>query len=644
MRCSSFRRARSDARDASMAASALSDDVGWVVGRVAAYNDNTYAPSSPRSSRAGDADAHGAAGLVTWEPDAVIVRSDLLASWRWTPRHPRLLAPRPSRRQGCRGIESDTAVARRAVPTDGPSFWPSEAMRRHAAAADLTRARDPRLAARRRARGQRPRARVVRVPGAALSRGAGADRVRRLVPVPRLGRDLAAVLGAMAIARWACSRRTVAALPTCRPPRRDLRPTGIVARVAECAHSARAAPAFHVPEEPLLIAAIVATLAVTLPLFDRPPTSDARIDLTVAWTIVMLVVLWIAAVRGSPRPAPGARHIASRPPVAARLDVHDGRLVDASPGGVTIIGPFATSNVGDAVSVAVTFAKSDATVSINGAVAVRRAIGAEWVLGITLADDEAIRAAWITAVADATPNSSAAPTRRRPSSRRRRETVAEGRGRRVIRRAQAGPCGRRLAGRGQRCSRSFSWVIARSWCGRDGWSRRSASATSRSWTGWRRKTSDRATSCRFANDELGGESITHRVRSIRREGPILDVETRGDANDRSEYSVDAFPERLSAVSSAGSRVSAPCSTAIGRGIVRVTLLLLAAADHGRGRTCRDCARATGRCRALFCVNGVSGRFRCRRRAPRAAGRGRRTRRSRSARSRRTPGTSGRGAP
>ncbi|HEX5097555.1 MAG TPA: signal peptidase I, partial [Acidimicrobiia bacterium] len=560
-------------RDALRVAGALHDDVGWVVGRVAAYNDDAYAPrvralvESRRRQRA------RSAGLVTWEPDAVIVRTALLRALPLDRAAPRGSWLRSLAARGYRGVETDVAVARRAVPTDGPSFWPSEAMRRRAAAADLARATTQGSL----------RARVLACSG--LARELYAYQLLLFLAAPVLAAfggsfpfrcsavGFAAVLGAPAIARWACSRRAIGFFP-----RADLRaaiydiPGSLLALPSALTRRVRR-PRFHVPEEPLLLAAIVTTVAVTLPLFDRPPTSDARIDFTVAWTIVMVAVLWTAAVRAIGPAGPGRASYRLKAAGLAVVDGRDGRIVDASPGGAAIAGPFATTNVGDGVSVAVTFAESGATVAVQGTVVARRASGAEFVLGIQLADDDSMRAAWIRGVADATAPASPASARVR-SARRTRETVAERRSRRVLRRAQLAVVGT--------VSLAAVALLALVLVGYRPLVVRSGSMVPTFRVGdvaiadWIEANDLRPGDVvSFRDAELGGESITHRVRAVQRRGDVLHVETRGDANDSSEYwstPSDALVGRVvGRVPGAGTVLSA-----IGRGAVRVTLLVLAA--------------------------------------------------------------------
>jgi signal peptidase len=75
-------------------------------------------------------------------------------------------------------------------------------------------------------------------------------------------------------------------------------------------------------------------------------------------------------------------------------------------------------------------------------------------------------------------------------------------------------------------------------------------------------------------DDDRGESVTHRVRAVRRDGAVVDVETRGDANNSSEYwsatSDELVGRVVGRIPGAGTILSA-----IGRGAVRVGLLVLA---------------------------------------------------------------------
>src|SRR5207253_2704671 len=69
--------------------------------------------------------------------DATIVRTDLLRAVPFETGVPWGAWMRAQRARGFRGIDWGEAVARRAAPGDAPPFWPTELLRRRAAAADL---------------------------------------------------------------------------------------------------------------------------------------------------------------------------------------------------------------------------------------------------------------------------------------------------------------------------------------------------------------------------------------------------------------------------------------------------------------------------------------------------------------------------
>ncbi len=88
------------------AATRLTDDVGWVVGTAPAFNTDRYAPRERELLSARVRSASRRLGLVTWEPDATIVRTSLLREHPFDPARPfgYWLRARQARRTtaGCR--------------------------------------------------------------------------------------------------------------------------------------------------------------------------------------------------------------------------------------------------------------------------------------------------------------------------------------------------------------------------------------------------------------------------------------------------------------------------------------------------------------------------------------------------------------
>ena len=102
------------------AAARLSDDVGWVTGTAPAFNTDRYAPRERELLSARVRGATRRLGLVTWEPDATIVRTRLLREHPFDPARPFGHWLRARSRDGYRGLSSSEPFSIQAAPTDAP--------------------------------------------------------------------------------------------------------------------------------------------------------------------------------------------------------------------------------------------------------------------------------------------------------------------------------------------------------------------------------------------------------------------------------------------------------------------------------------------------------------------------------------------
>lgn len=515
----------------------LENDVAWVIGRSETFTDEAFAP--------GEHDAHSArlrararaGGLVCWEPDATLLRADALrtalatgvrvrGSWL------RLLAAR-----GWHGIECDVVVSRRAEPTDGPRFWPSEVMRARGVAADLAAS----------VRQGPVRGRLLAFGG--LLRHLAAYRYAAWLCVPLViawaetfpFRVSPFVLGApyvaLASARWAAERRATA---TPLHPVQDTlaamyrAPASILSLTAALTGRIRP-PRFGVVDQPLLVGAIALTCGLGVSLFDRPAEPDGNIDLTIAFALAAVAVLWMCAVHAV-GPRAWTRH-SYRLVVAgtARLASRTGDLCDASPAGLAVSGPFCALGVGTPVLAEVTFAATGDRVAVPATVASSRPATDTVVVGLALDATPAVRARWVEALFAATGLLDTGPRAGARRGRRRAPRVDTVRGARLA----------RIARRGETVvvgavSIVVVGVVALALLGYRPLVVRSASMQPALGTGdvaitdWYRAR-DIARDDIVTLESSGGETITHRVRAVEeRDGRVL-VETRGDANSTSEH-------------------------------------------------------------------------------------------------------------
>ncbi|MEI2654584.1 MAG: hypothetical protein V9G12_20970 [Microthrixaceae bacterium] len=118
----------------------LEPGIGWVTGRTAPFSRDRYVGDSRHDVTVALVAAARRRGLVTWEPDATIIATELLRS------HP-LDADRPLgswlRRcagEGWGGAALDEPIARRAAPVDAAAYWPDTIARQWGRTADLAAA------------------------------------------------------------------------------------------------------------------------------------------------------------------------------------------------------------------------------------------------------------------------------------------------------------------------------------------------------------------------------------------------------------------------------------------------------------------------------------------------------------------------
>jgi signal peptidase I len=529
------------------AAGRLVGRIGWVVGQAPSCNPDRHTPpwldvlAARRRSRAADR------GLVAWEPDATIVRTELLRGTPIEAGRPWGAWLRAQAAQGWRGTTFDGAVAWRTMPSDAGPAASGDAMRQRAAAADLADA----------ATSLRGRARVLAV--AALLREVyaypallwliGPLLVARSGAFPFRCSPLAFValqLGAAA-ARWAAGRR-VHGVPL--HPLQELE-----AAATRAPGSLRALPAAlrrrirppRVPlaPQPLLWASVALTLATTLALFTRAPDPGRGVDAVVAVALLDVAALWVVALH-----AVGTRaweRTTYRLPIDRPVRVAGlaGRTIDGSASGLAVAGSFADVAVGATVAISVDIGGGP-PVETTAVVADRRA-GAESVLGLSLRLTPDQRARWVpglfraAGIVDgpvaAAATGAAGPVVGRRRRQRLEHVVAAGA---ASPRHRVAPVVTRVAVGA--VSAVVACVLALVLLGFRPLVVRSSSMVPTLAVGdvvvVRWQAADRVAVgdiVTFADPDLGGRLVTHRVRRVTVEGGTAWFETRGDANDDSEF-------------------------------------------------------------------------------------------------------------
>ena len=288
------------------------------------------------------------------------------------------------------------------------------------------------------------------------------------------------------------------------------------------------------PGQPLLLAAVVASVALALPLLDRPATADSGIDGTIGLAVIALVVLWACAVHAVGPRAWTRSTYRLRVDAPADLDGIACRLRDGSPAGAAVVGPFEDVHVGDRPTLSVTLPDGTSVAVLATVVDRHGTHGDQIVLGLSLALDAGNRAAWVGGLIDANAHLDAAPrttgSHRRDADSAPVELAAHQGGRRLVRRLEAGAVAA--------VSIALVTAVALSVVGYRMLVIRSGSMEPTLHVGdiavvdWTRASDLHVGEIiTFPSPELDDPSVTHRVRSITRTGSELQIETRGDAND-----------------------------------------------------------------------------------------------------------------
>jgi signal peptidase I len=520
------------------AATLLTADVGWVTGTAPAFNHDRY---SPRERELLSARARGAArslGLVTWEPDATIVRTDLLREHAFDPARPDGRWLRARMADGYRGAIFPDAVAVLAAPADAPVFWPTRTIRQRGMVADLA---DAMTFGKLRARA---------LAGALLLRELFAyPLLLWLAAIVLIGRSgqfplrMPAVvffglqLG-LAAARWVSSRLAYGIglhpIDEARAAAYDL-PGSLLALPSALTRRVRRSR-FTMPEQPLLWAALAVTLVTTAPLVDRRTETNSAIGVTVGLALAALATSWVFAMRGLGSRGWDRASYRIALDRSATVNGHRARTVDASPSGLGVTGVPESVQPGDRVSVWITFDDSSA-LPLRGTVTDRRVAGGSASVGIALELTDAEHVRWVhrlfsaAGITGSVPTLSDAPTPKRHLAFEKRERA---------------PLRRRLATLIPTAllilvSALVASALLLAFLGYRPMVERSGSMVPTIRVGDVVVTElvhpDRIRPGQivtFPQDIGRSELVTHRVRSVRIQGSTVHVVTRGDANIASE--------------------------------------------------------------------------------------------------------------
>jgi signal peptidase I len=379
------------------AAGELSGEVAWVAGRSGRLWSVGYAPDGRDSVGAGLRARARAGGAVVWERDATLVAARFLRDHPPAPGRPWGDWIRRLERLGFSGTDVPHTMSVRAVPADARSFWPASVARQRAAVADLAAAlRFGPIRARALVFGLLLRELyawpfVLWLVAPVIVAGAGG------FPFARDPVLFLVSCAALAVARWLVQRSMHDLEPAPLNDALDLAygaPGSMLALCAVGSGRVRLATS-RLPERPLTWAALALTVVVAVPLIDRGTGVTASRSVASALAIVDLLVLWMFALRAMVQRA-WAR-TAGRVPVDLEVWV-DGRRAstcDGSQSGLSVTGAPEGLSVGDRVAVQV---RLDDGTGIEAPAVVahrRRGRAGQVTIGLSMPLSRADRVQWV---------------------------------------------------------------------------------------------------------------------------------------------------------------------------------------------------------------------------------------------------------
>lgn len=381
------------------AAERLGGKVGWVVGRVEAFSAEGFAPDRwetlSRCLRERAVDA----GLNLWEPDATVVRADLLRDRPLQPGQTWGSWLRERRREGLHGATTDEVLARRATPLDPESYWPDAVARQRAATADLAAA----------TRTGPRRARFVAaallcrelhvVPTLCWMAVLAAVGVRGSVPVEAKPLFAVCAVVAAALLRWAVVRWSLGVRPD---PRAELMSSlhhlpGSLASLPAALHGDLRPLRGPVPTRPLVWAALAMTAVAAFGLLDQNPAEPVS-KLSVGASLLLVAVLWAFSMHSLVQRS--WRRSTHRVPLSidVTIDGHGATSVDVSPGGLAAAtAPGSVPALGAAVEVVVQLDDGSA-LTVPATIASLRRHGDAELVGLSLELDRHTVGPWLAQV------------------------------------------------------------------------------------------------------------------------------------------------------------------------------------------------------------------------------------------------------
>ncbi|MGB3411084.1 MAG: signal peptidase I [Microthrixaceae bacterium] len=542
-----------------VAARLLAQGASWVQGTSVPLNRDRFGPVRREAldSRLRKRASH--AGLWCWEPDATLVSTALLRAHPLAAGRPMGAWLRDRSAEGAFGVTVDTVLTHRAAPVAADGYWPDTTARQCAWAADLSDAARTDVGSGR-ARSVAAGLLVRALSGWSLLLWLA---VLVLLPDGSPVRHSEGLLGALVllsiVLRWWASRLATGVRPS---PVADIvaglygLPGSLAATVSAVTCRVRP-PRRAVSTRPLVWLALGATAAAAnVVLTAEPGVGAARLAAGVA--VGLLVLTWVFTVRSLIERS--WRRVGFRIPldlpavvVASKVasEVVPGpdhtlwRLIDGGPGGFALVGPSTGHVQGDEVTVRVP-RTGGATIILHGTVAAtRRHVHEDELIGVEIRRVEPGSAAWARTLTDAASNAPATGS--------------------VM--AKTAPVGEQIDPNrwGHRLDRlAIGLVIAMSLAvvlslglvlmGLRPLVIRSGSMEPTYGVGDvvlvatepASEISQGQVVTRFDAPETA-DSLTHRVRQISRAGDNVEVETRGDANDKSEYWSVTSEERVGVV-------------------------------------------------------------------------------------------------
>jgi signal peptidase I len=557
------------------AAARLDERVGWIVGESAAINDDGYAPDGRERVLAALRRRARRSGLDLWERDAVVVRTDLLREHPLRSGHPWGAWLRHLRRAGFEGGEHPEVLSSRVTPVGAESFWPSAVLRKRAMAADLADA----------SRAGPTRARLHAFGLLLRELHAYPLLVWLLAPVlldwsggvPFHGSPwlAAALAGSVATLRWLTTRLSTGA---------GLRPVQDAFGVAyDIPGSLLALPPaltrhvrpsrLRLPDRPHVWIALLLVVLLAVPVVGRSTPSPAS-RLTVALAFANLALLWAVALRALLQRTWTRATYRFPLHVPATIGGAAATTLDASPSGLAVVGVLDDAREGRTTEVCVSL--PDGPLHAAATVVDRRHRRDHDVVGVSLRMDAAARVRWYNALARAG-TAAVTPSRRPRVEGPRARTPAQRVGLLAERVTIA------LVGL---AAVTAMGALALLFAGYRPLVVRSGSMVPALHVGDLAIVEDvRADAIHvgdvvtFADPEDRGDTITHRVRVARNDGELVHFETRGDANDDSEFwsaatgeIVGRFAWRVPAVGRVASPLGSPPAR-VALGTVAVSLLV-----------------------------------------------------------------------